>query len=102
MLVEKEKPKEKDHWLHQMVVLTLAANDLCSLLGLDDLGDAVVHFLDGLELGQAHATLVGDVVDAALGLGVLTAGSADLQVVLRGDLFETSVVGGQLWHLDVD
>lgn len=56
-VVEKEKPKEKDHWLHQMVVLTLAS-DLCSLLGLDDLGDSVVHFLDGLELGQAHATLV--------------------------------------------
>lgn len=78
------------------------ANDLCSLLGLDDLGDAVVHFLDGLELGQAHATLVRDVIDAALGFGVLSTGSADLQVVLGGNFFETSVVGGQLWHLDVD
>uniref|UniRef100_A0A182VAI8 Uncharacterized protein n=1 Tax=Anopheles merus TaxID=30066 RepID=A0A182VAI8_ANOME len=72
------------------------------LLDLDDLRNAIVHLLDGLELGQSHAALVGDVVDAALGLGVLTAGTAHLQVVLVGGCLQLRVVLGQLRHLDVD
>lgn len=47
------------------------------LLELDHLKDTVLHFLDGLELRQAHAPLVGDVVHTALGLGVLTAGACE-------------------------
>jgi len=64
------------------------AGNLQALLELDQLGDAIVHLLDGIEFGQTHATLVGDVVDTALGLGVLTAGSAHLQVVLGGNLLQ--------------
>lgn len=84
-----------------VVVLSLRCGDLSSLLGLDDLGDSIVHFLDGLEFGQTHAALVGDIIDTALSFGVFATGSADLQVVLGGNLFKTSVVGSQFWDLDV-
>jgi len=107
--------KLKDHWLqlHRETVHVVdeddAVRDCClmyswhlqCLFDLDDLGDAIVHFLDGLEFSQAHAALVGDVVDAALSLGVFSASSTDLQVVLGSDFLELSVVGGQLWHLNV-
>lgn len=77
------------------------ANNLQALLELDQLGDAIVHLLDGIEFGETHATLVGDVVDTALSLGVLAAGAAHLQVVLGGDLLQLGLVGGQLGDLDV-
>lgn len=103
---EKEKnSKVKDHWLHHPTAaadgVIACAGRLQRLFDLDDLGDAIVHFLDGLEFGQAHATLVGDVINASLSFGVLAAGSAHLQVVLSSDLLETSVVASQLWYLDV-
>lgn len=56
--------------------------DLQGLLKFDQFSDAVVHFLDGVVLGESHAPLVGDVVDTTLGLSVLTTGAAHLQVVL--------------------
>jgi len=75
---------------------------LCSLLELDELQDTVLHLLDSLVLSETHTTLVGDVVDTALSLGVLATGSAYLEVVLGGDLLKLSLVGGQLGDLDVD
>lgn len=47
-------------------------------LEFDELSDAVVHLLHSLEFGQAETALVGDVVDAALSLGMLAAGAAHL------------------------
>lgn len=35
------------------------------LLHLDHLKDTVLHLLNGLELGQAHTPLVGNVVNSA-------------------------------------
>lgn len=52
--------------------------DLEFTLNLDDLCDSVVHLLDGLELGESHSPLVGDVVDSSLGFSVLSAGSTHL------------------------
>ena len=75
---------------------------LGSFLHGDELLESIVHLLDGIVLGQAHAAFVGDVVDATLGLGVLSAGSADLQVVLSGGLFQLCAVGSQFGQLDVD
>ena len=45
------------------------------LLSLDDLLDSVVHFLHGLVLRQTQAALVGDVVNSAHTLCVLTVDS---------------------------
>merc|ERR1719431_1175486 len=73
--------------------------DLGSLLELDELKDTVLHFLDGLVFGETHSPLVGDVVNAALGFGVLSAGATDLEVVLGGHLLELGVVGSQHGHL---
>lgn len=75
--------------------------DLQGLLNFDQFSDAVVHLLDGVVLGESHAPLVRDVVDAALSLGVLSAGAAHLQVVLGRDLFQLRLVGRQLGQLDV-
>jgi len=77
-------------------------NFLGSLLELDEFEDTVLHLLDSLVLCETHAALVGDVIDAALGLGVLAAGTTDLEVVLGSDLLELGLVGGQLGDLDVD
>jgi len=75
--------------------------NLCSLLQLDELEDTVLHLLDGLVFSETHSPLVGDVVNATLSLGVLTAGTTDLQVVLGGNFLELGTVGCQLGDLDV-
>jgi len=75
---------------------------LCGLLELNELKDTILHLLDSLVFSKTHTALVGDVVDAALGLSVLTSGSADLEVVLAGNLFKLGVVSSQLGDLDVD
>lgn len=82
-------------------VIAECAENLQRLFDLDDLGDAIIHFLNGIEFGEAHATLVGDVINATLSFGVFTACSAHLQAVFSGNFLETSVVGGQLRDLDV-
>ena len=51
------------------------------LLDLDDLGHAIDHLLDELNLREAKALLVGDIPLAADGLRVLTGGAAGLQAV---------------------
>lgn len=81
----------------------VGAGDTCleASLELDELGYAVVHLFHSLVLGETEAPLVGDVVDAALGLSVLAAGSAHLEIVLGRDLLEFGLVGSELRHLDV-
>ena len=63
--------------LHLLVYLLVVR---LLLLQPDELPDAIVHLLDGLELREAHALAVRDVVEAALGLGVLAGGAADLEM----------------------
>jgi len=48
------------------------------LLNFDELKNTILHFLDGLELGQSQTTFVGDVVHSSFCLGVLSSGSAHL------------------------
>ena len=56
----------------------ICSSNLSLLLKTDQLLESVVHLLDGLVFGQAHAALVRDIVDTSLGFGVLTVGAADL------------------------
>jgi len=74
---------------------------LGSFLQCDELLETIVHLLDGLELGQAHAAFVGDIVDTTFSFSVLSAGSAHLQVVLSGGLFQLDAVSSQFGQLDV-
>jgi len=71
-------------------------------LNLDELKDAVLHFLDSLEFSETHAALVGDVVDATFCLSVFTTGSAHLQVELAGNLLKLGTVSCELGEFDVD
>lgn len=68
---------------------------------LDELGYAVVHLFHSLVLGETETPLVGDVVDATLGLGVLATGAAYLEIVFGCDFLELGHVGSELRHLDV-
>lgn len=72
---------------------------LQALFNFDELGDAIVHFLNSLVFGQTETTTVGDVVDSANGFGVFTGGAAHLQVVLVANGFEFAVVLGEFWYL---
>lgn len=72
------------------------------LLHLDELKDTILHFLHSLEFGETHSALVGDVIDAAFGLSVLSASSTDLEVELTGNLLQLGSVGSELGQLDVD
>ena len=74
---------------------------LSLLLELDEVLDSVVHLLDGLELGQTETSLVRDVVDASLGVGVLSVDTADLELKSVADGFEVGL-GGDLGKADMD
>lgn len=76
--------------------------DLEAGLELDEFSDAVVHLLHSLIFGEAETALVGDIVNAALGLGMLAARAAHLQIVLRRDFLQFSHVRREFRHLDVD
>ncbi|GMR30158.1 hypothetical protein PMAYCL1PPCAC_00353, partial [Pristionchus mayeri] len=71
------------------------------LLELDQVLHSVVHLLDGLELGQTKTSLVGDVVNAALGVGVLAVDSTDLELESVADGLEVGL-GRDLGQTDVD
>ena len=58
------------------------------LLPLNHGLDAVVHILDKLDLGQAEASLVRDVVDVVGGLGVLAVDATNLDLEAVSDGFE--------------
>lgn len=72
------------------------------LLGGDHGLDTIVHVLDEVLLGAAESSLVGDVVGAVVGLGVLTVDTSDLNVVLVSDGLEAGLVLAEEWELDVD
>lgn len=76
-------------------------NGLEASLELNELGDAVVHLFHSLVLGETEAPLVRDVVDTALGLGVLATRAAHLEIILGRNFLELGLVGGQLRHFDV-
>lgn len=57
-------------------------------LDLEQLLDALVHREHGLDLRDAQAALVGDVVDTALGLGVLAMDATDRELEVLGELLE--------------
>ena len=64
------------HFLVNLLVVGLL------LLHSDELFDPIVHLLDGLVLGDAHALAVGYIIEAVLGLGVLAGGAADLRRII--------------------
>merc|ERR1740131_160488 len=90
------------HYKVLAVIVTGYDQRLCGLLKLDELEDTILHLLDGLVLGETHAPLVGDIVDAADSCTVLTAGTADLEMILSSGLFKLGIVSGQLGDLNVD
>ncbi|KAF1748264.1 hypothetical protein GCK72_024731 [Caenorhabditis remanei] len=71
------------------------------LLERDEVGNSVVHLLDGLELGESKTSLVGDVVDSSLRLGVLSVDSTNLELESIADRLEVWL-GRDLWKTDVD
>jgi len=61
------------------------------LLKLDQVLDSVVHLLDGLELGQTQTSLVGDVINSSLRVGVLSVDTADLELKSIADGLEVGL-----------
>ncbi len=57
-------------------------------LDLEQLLDASIHREHGLDLRDAQAALVGDVVDTALGLRVLAVNTTDRELEVLGELLE--------------
>lgn len=65
------------------------------------MGNSVVHLLDGLELGESKTSLVGDVVNSSLRLGVFSVDTTDLKLESIADRLEVWL-GRDLWKADVD
>jgi len=57
--------------------------------------------LDEVNLGAAETALIGNVKNAIMGLGVLTVGSSDLDVVLVSNSFKLSFLLAQEGQVDV-
>src|SRR6218665_2512026 len=74
---------------------------LHGFFNLDELKNAVLHLLDGLEFGQAHTALVGNVIDTADRFGVFAGSATYLEIVLGGNLFELLTIGGQFGQFNV-
>ena len=85
-----------------LAYLTGERNCSESLLGGDHSLDTVVHVLDEIDLGATESAEVRNVEDAVIGLGVLTMGTTDLDVVLVGDGLELILMLGKLRKFDVD
>jgi len=64
--------------------------------------DTMDHVLDELLLGLTESSLVRNIEDAVVGLGVLTVNTSDLDLVVISNLVEGVFVSHQLWQLDVD
>ena len=75
-----------------------------SLLGGNHGFDTIIHVLDKVLLRSTESSLVGDIENAIVGLGVLTVDSSDLHVVLIGDLVELSFVcfASEQWQFDMN
>ncbi len=76
---------------------------MCSerLLLLDHSLDTVVHVLNKVDLRAAKSAKVGDIVDVVVGLGVLSVGTSDLDVVLVSDGLELLLFIAELGEADV-
>ena len=74
-----------------------------SLLSGDHGFDTIIHVLDKILLRSTESSLVRDIENAIVGLGVLTVDSSDLHVVLIGDFVESSFVclASEQWQFDV-
>jgi len=72
------------------------------LLLLHERLDTVDHVLDELSLGLAKSSLVGNVEDSVIGLGVLTMDTSNLNLVRVGDIVEDLLLLHQLGKIDVD
>lgn len=90
------------------------------LLQLDQFNHTVVHFFDGLVLGESHATLpekasayfvielvtaiahlIRNVIDSADGIRMFAGRPTDLQVIARSHFVELVQVFADFWQLDV-
>ena len=96
-----------------MLILPLSFSFLCEnllvllsrsefLLTGDHGLDTIVHILNKVLLRATESTAVRDIEDAIAGIGVLTAGSTDLDVVLSSDCLELLHAGTELGKVDVD
>ncbi len=72
-----------------------------SLLLLDHSLDTIVHVLNKVDFRAAKSAKVGDIVDVVVGLGVLSVGTSDLDVVLVSDGLELLLSLAELGEADV-
>jgi len=91
----------------KLTVVFIAISVRCSecsesLLGVDHSLDSVVHVLNKVDLRATKSALVGDVKDTVVGLGVLSMGTSDIDVVLVGNCLELLLVSAELWQLNVN
>jgi len=64
--------------------------------------NTVDHVLDELFLGLSKSSLVGNVEDSVIGLGVLTMDTSNLNLISISNLIENFLLLHQLWKIDVD
>merc|ERR1712231_8236 len=68
---------------------------------VQQLFDTIPHGVDEIPLGATDTDLVGDVIDTADRLGVLTVDATGLQVLGSADCLEFTR-RSHVWHLDVN
>ena len=73
-----------------------------SFLSLDEGLDTVNHVLNKVLLGSTQSSLVGDIEDSVVGLGVLSVDTSDLDIVLVGNGLELFLLLHKLWKLDMN
>ena len=72
-----------------------------SLLSGDHGFDTIIHVLDKILLRSTESSLVRDIENAIVGLGVLSVDTSDLDEVLVSDGVELFLLLHKLWKLDV-
>jgi len=73
-----------------------------SIFSIHESSNSIDHVLDELLLSSTESSLVGDIENSILGLGVLTMDTSDLDIVGLGDLIELGLVSHEFWELDMD
>ena len=73
-----------------------------SFLSLDEGLDTVNHVLNKVLLGSTQSSLVGDIEDSVVGLGVLSVDTSDLDIVFVGNGLELFLLLHKLWKLDMN
>jgi len=63
--------------------------------------DTIDHILNQFLFGSSESSSVRDIEDTIFGLRVLSVDTSDLNIVLSGDSFESSIVSHQFWKFDV-